>query len=158
MVGAEGITVGAAEVAVQRSVDRGRTLYLNLTPMPYGHFPTRSGKTGAAWREIVGAALLDAGLRPRVEVYRGADREPWMESLLWRKVNRYCLALLKNPSDVGNPMGVIDQAPFDVSVKLGLPARGVRNVRTGKVFGDLSVFTDSFTPWEANLYEFGVGS
>ncbi len=155
--GAIGEAAGGAEVLVRRTVGRGQTLYLNLTPLAYAYFPFRSGKIGAAWRQVMGTALIDAGLRPRVETHLGDEREPWMESLLWRNANRYCLVLLKNPGEAPEAMTVIEQEPREITVKLQLPVRGIRNVRTGKVLGDGSVFTDHFTPWEANLYEFALG-
>jgi len=156
--GAAGQDAGGADVLVRRRAGQGRTLYLNLTPLAYARFPFRSGGLGGAWREVLGAALADSGLRPRVEIYgRGGERAPWMESLLWRNADRYCLALLKNPGVAAEAESLIDQEPGEITVKLRLPVRGVRNVRTGKLLGDVSVFTDRFTPWEANLYEFAVG-
>jgi len=52
---------GGADVIMRRTVGRGRTLYLNLTPLAYSHFPFRSSTIGAAWRQVMGPALLDAG-------------------------------------------------------------------------------------------------
>jgi len=150
---------GGADVIMRRTVGRGRTLYLNLTPLAYSHFPFRSGTIGAAWRQVMGPALLDAGLRPRVEIHRGDEWEPWMESLLWRNGNRYCLALLKNPGDAPEAASVIEQEPREITVKLRLPrpVREIRNLRTGRVLGGGPVFTDHFTPWEASLYELALG-
>jgi len=34
----------------------------------------------------------------------------------------------------------------------------VKNIRTEKLFGNVAVFKDRFNPWEANLYEFSLGS
>jgi hypothetical protein len=156
--GAAGAGAGGADVLVRRRVGQGRTLYLNLTPLAYAYFPFRSGQIGVAWREVLGTALADAGLRARVEIYRSSgERVPWMESLLWRNANRYCLAMLKNPGDAAEPMSLIAQEPGEITVQLQLRVRGIRNVRTGKMLGYVSVFTDRFTPWEANLYEFALG-
>jgi hypothetical protein len=156
--GATSAGAGGADVLVRRRVGQGQTLYLNLTPLAYAYFPFRSGRIGVAWREVLGTALADAGLRARVEIYRSSgERAPWMESLLWRNANRYCLAMLKNPDDAAESMSLIAQEPGEITVKLQLPVRGIRNVRTGKMLGDVSVFTDRFTPWEANLYEFALG-
>jgi hypothetical protein len=155
--GARGEGAGEADVLVRRKVGQGQTLYLNLTPLAYAYFPVRSGGIGVAWREVVGAALADAGLRARVEIYgRGGEREPWMESLLWRNANRYCLAILKNPAHAAESASLIEQPPGEITVKLRRPARGIRNVRTGKVLGNASEFADQFTPWEASLYEFAL--
>jgi len=156
--GAAGDAAGGADVLVRRAVGPGRTLYLNLTPLAYVYFPFRSGEIGAAWREVVGRVLADAGMRARVEIHRGAgERAPWMESLLWRNGNRYCLAIVKNPGEAAESLPVIEEGPEDIRVTLRLPVRGLRNARTGAVLGDVSAFTDRFTPWEANLYEFTLG-
>jgi hypothetical protein len=157
VTGATGEAAGDAEVLVRRTVDQGQTLYLNLTPLAYGCFPFRSGTVGAAWREVIGKVLIDAGLRPRVEISRGGEREPWMESLLWRSGDRYCLAVLKNSAEELDSMRVIDGEPGEITIRLHLPVRGLRSVRTGKMFGDVSAFGDRFAPWEANLYEFALG-
>jgi len=155
--GAAGDAAGSADVLVRRAVGPGRTLYLNLTPLAYSHFPFRSGEVGAAWRAVVARALAEAGLRARVEIHRrGGERAPWMESLLWRNANRYCLAVVKNPGEAPEALPVIEQEPEPITVTLRLPARGVRNVRTGAILGDVSAFTDRFTPWEASLYEFDL--
>src|SRR6266567_1006113 len=146
-----------SQVQIEALTGPGQSLYLNLTPLAYGHFPLRSSDTGRAWREAVGAALGDMGLRPRVEVYGMNGREPWMESLLWRGGSRYCLAILKNPSlwvesshlaaVLGNN---IDRNPQEITIRLNLPARNLRNVRTGRVFGNVGAAKDEFKPWEAN--------
>jgi hypothetical protein len=154
---ADHVAAGSADVLVRRAVDRGRTLYLNLTPTAYAYFPVRSGKTGAAWREVVAKALGEAGLRPRVEIHRGEAREPWMESLLWRNGDRYCLAVLKNPGELPGSMALVEEEPREITVRLNFPARGVRSVRSGKAFGSVASFEDRFAPWEANLYEFTLG-
>jgi hypothetical protein len=151
---------GSTEVLIRRKAGRGQTLYLNLTPLAYSYFPYRAGKMGAAWRETLGSTLLNAGLRPRVEIYSEDGSEPWMESLLWRRANRYCLAVLKNvfeSADAPDSMGVIEQAPKEITIRLSLAVRELRNVRTGKGFGDAASFRDRFNPCEANLYEFSLG-
>jgi hypothetical protein len=82
-----------------------------------------------------------------------------MESLLWRRAQRYCLAVLKNAfeaGDVSDSPRVIEQEPKEITIRLRLPARAVRNLRTQKLLGNVSSFTDRFTPWEANLYEFAL--
>jgi hypothetical protein len=156
MSGATGERAGSADVLVRRTAGSGQTLYLNLTPLAYAYFPFRSGQIGAAWRDTLGKVLGDAGLRPRVEIYRGDARAPWMECLLWRNANRYCLAVLKNADTASGSMRVIETEPHEIMVRLHLPVRGVRNVRTGQSFGDVPSFKDQFTPWEANLYEFAL--
>jgi hypothetical protein len=44
----------------------------------------------------------------------------------------------------------------EITIRLNLRAREVKNIRTQKVFGDVTVFKDEFNVWEANLYEFSL--
>jgi hypothetical protein len=114
---------------------------------------------GAAWRDLMGQALLTAGLLPRVEIDGGDVKEPWMESLLWRRGNRYCLAVLKNvfeSADTPESLRMIDGEPKEITIRLTLPVRAMRNIRTEKAFGDVSSFRDLFSPSEANLYTFAL--
>lgn len=145
---------GDAHVLIRRTAEKGRSLYLNLTPLAYSDFSFRAGAMGTAWRDVIGETLRDAGLRPRVEIESAAGREPWMESLLWRNRDRYCLALLKNAPEI------LDAEPNEakeITIRIALPARDLRNLRTGRSFGNGQTFRDRFTPWEANLYEFALG-
>ena len=158
--GSTGEAAGSAAVVIRRKMEKGGTLYLNLTPLAYAHFPYRAGKMGRAWRALIGNTLRDVGLRPRVEVYSGDQPEPWMESLLWRNANRYCLAVLKNVSgsaDAPDSMRIIEQEPKEIMIRLNLPARALRNLRTEKNFGAVPTFKDRFNPCEASLYEFTLG-
>ena len=91
-----------ADVLIRKKTGNGQSLYLNLTPLAYEYFPYRAGEIGGAWREVIGKAHNDIGLRPRVEIFGGSGTEPWMEALLWRNGNRYCLAVLKNLSSSGD--------------------------------------------------------
>jgi len=160
--GAEG--AGAAHVLIRQRTGSGQSLYLNLTPLAYEYFPYRAGEMGQAWRDVIGSALGDAGVRPRVEIYGVTGREPWMESLLWRNGNRYCLAILKNPAlSAGGDHGTAifgDSSARDakgITIRFIMPAAAIRNVRTGKPFGSAATIRDDFKPWEANLYEFTLG-
>jgi hypothetical protein len=157
--GASGERAGSADVLIRKRTGQGQTLYLNLTPTTYAYFPHRAGAMGAAWRVLLGTTLQAASLRPRVEILAGSEKEPWMESLLWRRGRRYCLAVLKNPFDPADPSDswrMIEQGAKELTIRLTLPARAVCNLRTQKTFGDVSSFTDRFVPWEANLYEFAL--
>jgi hypothetical protein len=156
-------TTETAHVLIRKKTGPGQSLYLNLTPLAYEHFPYRAGETGRVWREVMGAALGGIGLRPRVEVYGVNGREAWMESLLWRNGNRYCLAILKNlsllteSSHLAAVLGKdIDRDPQRITIRLNLPVRAFRNVRTGKTFENVTSVTDEFKTWEANLYEFAL--
>ena len=163
---ASGSSTGVSDttdVIVRKKTGSGQSLYLNLTPLAYEYFPYRAGEIGGAWRDVIGKAHNDIGLRPRVEIFDGGATEPWMEALLWRNGNRYCLAVLKNwsPSeDTAASVALLgkeaDRDPKRITVRINLPVKGLRNSRTRKVFGDVTSFTDEFKTWEANLYEFTI--
>ncbi len=155
-----GASAATAQVLMRRKVRQGLTLYLNLTPLAYAYFPFRAGDIGSSWRGLVEKELRDAGLKARVEIY-GADgkKEPWIASWLWRNGARYCLAILKNipeSSDAPESISVIDQEPREIVIKLNFAVKELRNLRSHKHFGKVSSLTDSFSPWEANLYEFSL--
>jgi len=72
-----------------------------------------------------------------------------MESLLWRNGDEYCLVILDNGETHSGPSR-------EITIRLNIPVRSIRNLRTGKTFGDVSSFTDAFLPSEANLYTFNL--
>ena len=159
--GAAGEAAGGAQTLIRAKRGKGRTLYLNLTPLSYAYFPYRAGKVGADWRQVAGEALREGGLRPRVEIEGSAGPEPWMESMLWRNGSRYCLAVVKNALESGDASKTAvdtDRDAKEITIRLNLPVRDVKNIRTEKLFGNVAVFKDRFNPWEANLYEFSLGS
>ena len=157
-------SIGSAEIIIRNRHEKGQTCYLNLTPATYQHFPFRTGRMGDQWRGIVGDLLKDAGLNPRVEVSENGKSPSYIEPLLWRKGDQVCLAFIKNyayhasVSGEGTMKGQAG-APraSTIEVKLNLPARNIKNIRTGKSFGSADSFKDSFKPWEANLYLFESG-
>jgi hypothetical protein len=151
--------VGSADALIRKSTSKGQTVYLNLSPLAYHYFPYRSGKVGESWRATIGRVLADTGLKPRVEVFKNGIAEPWIETMLWRNGNRYCLAVLKNISefdDQQQSMRMLDEAPKEITVRIDFPVKHPRNIRTGKTFPAGTPITDLFTPSEANLYEFSV--
>ena len=129
-----------------RVVNRNRrAVYLNLTPLAYEDASFRNGGMGREWRDLIGRELKAAGVLHRVSV-----DAPYIEALLWRNGKRYVLAL------VANQESAAERGPRPIGVRLSLPARGIRNLRTGKDFGDASAFSDTLNPWEANFYSFSI--
>jgi len=151
---ATGETVQSAHVMMRRKIESGRTVYLNLTPIAYSEFSFRSGAMGRSWRDVIGKALIDAGITPRIEITGANGGEPWMEALFWRNGERYTLAILKNAPELFAARDADAAGEQEITVRLRFPARDLRNVRTGKKFAAAQSFTDRFVPWEANLYEF----
>jgi hypothetical protein len=126
-----------------RVVGKAGAVYLNLTPLAYEYLPCRTGEMGKEWREMIGGLLKAAGLKPRVSV-----DEPYIESLIWRNGERCVLALLQNKEPDR------EQARVQIQIRLNFPVTDIRNIRTGKSFGNASSFSDTFIPWEAGLYSF----
>lgn len=134
---------GTEGVLIRNSLGAGRTLYLNLTPLAYSHYPYRNGEMGREFRDIIGRELRSAGLEPRVAVDK-----PFLETLLWRNGQDYVLAIVANAEEVAG------EETREIRIRLTVPAAGITNVRTGRVFPDPSSFTDLFNPWEAAFYAF----
>ncbi len=140
------------QVLIKNRSGSGRSVYLNLTPTAYAYFPYRSGDIGHQWRTLAGELLIEAGLHPRVEVEGPNGKEPWIETLLWRKGDTYCLAILKNPSRAPDDRTdeLLSGVPIQIHIRLNIPTAGLTNLRTGKPILD----TDVLIPSEANLYTF----
>jgi hypothetical protein len=151
---AAGEIVKTAHVMIRRRIESGRTVYLNLTPVAYSDFSFRSGSMGRSWRDNIGKVLGDVGVTPRIEITGATGREPWMEALFWRNGERYHLAILKNAPELLASRDADAAGDQDITVRLSVPVRDLRNARTGKKFAAAQSFTDRFVPWEANLYEF----
>lgn len=84
--------------------------------------------------------MLERGLHPRVEIEGRNGKEPWMESLLWRNGDQSCLVILKNPSN--GSAEILGEEGRQIWIRLNLRVHGLRNLRTGKVVGDVTSFTE----------------
>lgn len=155
------VNAGSAEVLIRRRHGKGTAHYLNLTATAYRHHPFRTGPVGREWRREVGRILEGAGVSPRVRVRENGRSPAYIEALIWKNGGRSCLALVKNydarasitgQGTIRGPEGNAGATRIEVTFRR--PVRRLRNLRTGKVFGDVSAFTDEFRPWEANLYVF----
>jgi len=150
--------VGGADVLITRKVGKGRAVYLNLTPVAYNAPGERQGAFGRAWRAIVSGLLEEAGLAPRVRVLAGGKAVPMAETLLWRKGDRVCLCVVKNPPREAATSGAGEVAetfgkPGQVEIRLSRPARRIRNLRSGEDLPDGTVIRARWTPWQALVFE-----
>ncbi|MCD6429857.1 MAG: beta-galactosidase trimerization domain-containing protein [Deltaproteobacteria bacterium] len=147
---------------IENKLGLGRTVYLNLTPLLYWSPKHRSGKYGDAWRHEVGRILQQAGLKPRVEISENNNsvQACMLESLWWRKDSRHFLGIIKNPIVRGSTDSLekdetacsFDGVQSELSLRFQRPVH-LTNLRTGKKMGLGTTFTDSFRPWEGNLYQ-----
>jgi hypothetical protein len=152
----DGVVSGSAAV-VRKSTQKGRTLFLNLSPIEY--LLERHKATGTAWRELLSKILSDAGLPRRVALEENGLPVVGSEALFWRKGNQTVLCIVRNP--VREP--ALDPSwkdeltsPESVKLRLEFPeaVMGLVNERTRTKLGDGKSFEDDWKPWEANIYSF----
>jgi len=118
---------------VRKKTANGQSLYLNLTPLAYQYFPYRAGEIGGAWRDVIGKAHNDIGLRPRVEIFGGSGSNPGWKLCSGRNGNRYCLAgsqELVAFEDTAASVALLgkeaDRDPEQITVRINLPVKGLR--------------------------------
>jgi len=152
-------TVGAADVVIRSRAGRGRTVYLNLTPMAYYDMNARLGRFGEAWRQLMTGLLAESGLQPRARALAGGKPIPLAELLYWRKGRRVVVGLVKNPTRQGSITGVgkvhgVTGEPLDVTIRFRRPVTDVVNLRTAKKLpGGKTLHLGNWNPWEALVLE-----
>jgi len=150
-----------ASVIIENQLGKGRTFYLNLTPLEYWDPERRFSNYGRNFRKIVSDMMNAAGLFPRIKVYENDHVTNMIEPLYWRNGNKNYIGLIKNPTEqkelprLGNLLEIQGITGQEVKINLEFrdPVRGVINLRTGKNFGPGRIFLDKLKPWEGNLYE-----
>jgi len=166
--GSRGVKIGTifgqlhpASVIIENEFGKGRTFYLNLTPLEYWAPKRRFSQHGENLRKIVSDITNAAGLSPRIKIYEGDSAANMIEPLYWRNGNNTYLGVIKNPTEqkelsrLGNLLAIQGITGDEVEIKLEFkdPVRGLINLRTGKKFGPGRTFLDRLKPWEGNLYE-----
>ncbi len=150
-------TVSGSAAVVRKSTQRGKTVFLNLSPLEY--LLERHNAKGASWRGLLADVFSEAGLRPRVMLKENGGPAVGSEAILWRNGNQTVLCIVRNPvrGPAVNPLWKEELAGPE-SVKLGIEfAENVKdliNERTHARLGDGKSFTDEWKPWEANIYSF----
>jgi hypothetical protein len=150
-------TVSGSAAVVRKSTQRGKTVFLNLSPLEY--LLERYEAKGATWRGLLSNVLSEAGLRPQVMLKENGRPVVGSEALFWRKGNRTVLCIVRNPvrDSATDPLWK-EELTGPESVKLGLQfTDGVKdliNERTQVKLGDGKSFEDGWRPWEANIYSF----
>jgi len=150
-----------ASVIIENQFGKGRTFYLNLTPLEYWDPERRFSNYGGNFRKIVSDMMNAAGLSPRIKIYENDHVTNMIEPLYWRNGNNHYIGLIKNPTEqkelprlgkFSEVQGITGQV---VEIKLDFkdPIRGLINLRTGKNLGPGRIFLDKLKPWEGNLYE-----
>jgi hypothetical protein len=147
----------APSVLIEKTRGKGKTVYLNLSPLEYWDPERRFSEYGEAWRAVISGILERAGLRPRVEVFEQGARANMIEALFWERGEKLYLGLVKNPTiekerpRVGGCQGITG---VETEIRIAFPVEvELLNLRTGENLGRKRVFEDAFKPWEGNLYE-----
>jgi hypothetical protein len=154
-----GVKVNGAEALIKNSYRKGKTVYLNLSPVEYTDFSRRTSKYGENLREQVKILLKESGITPKLEI-KEKDGSPVNEALFWKNGKIYYLCIVKNLSryggDMENGFGRLDGLKNeDTVIELTFNKRveKIINLRTGKALGKGSKFTDEFKDYEANIYQ-----
>jgi hypothetical protein len=150
-----------ASVTIENQFGKGRTFYLNLSPLEYWDPERRFSNYGRNFRKIVSDMMNAAGLFPRIKIYENDRVTNMIEPLYWRNGSKQYIGLIKNPTEqkelprLGNLLEIQGIAGREVEIKLEFkdPVRGLINLRTEKHFAPGRLFFDKFKPWEGNLYE-----
>lgn len=154
---ATGVRIGESMAFLERNFGRGRTVYLNITPIPYLLVRRQAG--GEAYRKLIRGLLGKVGLHPRIIVKIGGKEEPLIERLIWRHDDTYYLCLIANPMRDVNIGGVtveeiISDAQSSITIEFTMPVRNLTNIRSTKHLGNGRRFQDVFNWCEANIYSF----
>ncbi len=145
-------------VCMMNRYGQGMSVYLNLSPIAYGHPSKRLSTYGGHWRKIVGDILAEANLKPRVRIREEGRVVCMIESLFWKNGTRRFLCLVKNPirdESIGAgsfALQGITGNTVSISLEFDAPVKLI-NLRTSETVGVGRHFQDSFTPWEAAVYE-----
>lgn len=150
-----------ASVIIENQFGKGRTFYLNLSPLEYWDPERRFSNYGRDFRKIVSDMMNTAGLSPRIEIFEGDHVINMIEPLYWRNGNKHYIGLIKNPTEqkelsrLGKFLEVqgITGQMVEIRLEFKDPVRGLINLRTDKNFGPGRIFFDKLKPWEGNLYE-----
>jgi hypothetical protein len=147
-------------VFITRDTGKGRSIYLNLSPLEYWSPEKRFGDYGYKWRKIISKILQSAGIRPRVVIFEKGNNLNMIEPLYWKNGKRTYLGLIKNPTEqkelarLGEMIRIEGITGKEVDISLEFKKTvSLINLRTREKKGEGQVFRDRFRPWEGNLYE-----
>ena len=144
-------------VIIERSIDRGKTVYLNISPIDYPK--DRLVGKGDALRRIVGDILSGSGVTPAATVTGEFGAPVGCEVISYRGSGGRYLAIMRNPeyeiSDLGE-IGFADNSRFEkaerLTVTLAQPAQ-VKELLSGREFAKTSKLEIELDPWKPVVLE-----
>ena len=146
-------TPGGPAFRVVSDCGEGRTVYLNITPTPY--LWSRRSADGFAYRRLLESIMAQAGVVPRVRVFRDGVEAHTVERLMWRSADATYLCLVENPvrdaaiDGMGAAEGIPSRGRETVEAHLTSPTPRAVDMRTGREVGSGSVLTLEWNPHEA---------
>jgi hypothetical protein len=149
---------GSADVVIVARPGRGKTVYLNLTPVEYYDLDRRIGPYGQAWRALMTKILAASGLHPRARVLADGKPVPLTELVYWRDADNLYVCLVKNPTRQGSISGAgkihgVTGPPISVTIRFRRPLKAVRNLRTGHDLPKGNDIRIKWQPWEALIFQ-----
>lgn len=144
---------GTSSFLNQNVYGKGRSYYLNLSPLEYWNDEKRASGYGVQWREIVSNIFERAQIYPKVLIKEESKPVSMIEAVFWKNGEELYLGLIKNPSNRENNSITGVQVHISLQFKTETALFDVKNQ---KVLGQGKIFTDTFNPWEANFYKVTV--
>lgn len=145
-------------VGVVRTVGRGRAVYLNLSPQRYLQY-REEGTADESHRKPFVSPILEAGIRPRIEVTSEGRRPANIEVCYWRKGPRTYVFVVQSAPVTGSSTGntgaeQLSVRTIPIEVKIDRRLHDIRNERTGEQLGDGDRFTFNLPLAEAVFFSF----
>jgi len=157
MVKRQGPAADNAPVIIERSMGKGRTVYLNLSPIDYPR--NRLVGKGGDFRTIVGDLLSKSGVAPAVRVTGDRGAPVGCEVITYQGDGRRYVAIMRNPeyevSDLGE-LGFTDNSRFEkperLTVEFGDGAE-VKELLSSRDFGKTDRVEVTLHPWKPMVLE-----
>ena len=88
-----------ASVIIENQFGKGKTFYLNLSPLEYWNPSKRFSKYGETIRKLISKIITSIGIQHRVKVYENGNQVNMIETLYWKNGDKSYLGLIKNPTE-----------------------------------------------------------
>jgi len=146
-------------VLIERGVGKGKTFYLNLSPIDYAKW--RLTGEGGDLRGIVADIFAKVGVRPSVKVTRAADGGPPVgcEVITYQGDGCRYVAAMRNPESSISALGEIGytdnsrfERPEQLVVEFDAPVR-VREMLSDRDLGEAARVELTLDPWKPLLLE-----
>jgi hypothetical protein len=149
--------VGNVPVIIGRNAEKGRAVYLNISPIDYPK--DRLVGKGGDLRGIIGDVLRGSGVAPAVTVTGELGAPVGCEVVTYTGEGCRYVAIMRNPeyavSDLGE-IGFTDNSRFErperLAIELGQPAE-VKELHSGREFGTTSRVELTLDPWKPVVLE-----